>query len=387
MNITTLQYWILLFLCVQLIIEISNLFLIKSFSHPRTNQTYPSVSILVPARDEEKNIKRCVSSLLKQEYPHFELLVLDDSSQDKTLEILLDIEEKETKKDFYIVKGRPLCDGWYGKHWACHQLAQKARGEILLFVDADTEHHPHMLERSVALLLESDLDLLSAIIHQRMETWGERITVPYPMWSIFSLLPVFIGVRFKIPAFSAANGQFMMFKEKSYHKIGGHKSVKNNAVDDVALGRLILKHKMKGGIHEGVDYVSCRMYRSFQEAYQGFTKNYFALFNYRILPALFVWLWMFTILWLPICFLLIQWISPSLFPKTNTTLALISLIIHTILWIIPTIKCKMPYSTILLYPIINAMASFIGLRSIIKTMKSKAHWKGRTLEPPEIKWL
>lgn len=386
MSFALLQYWILFFLCVQLLIEISNLSIIKSFSHPISSQKRPFVSILVPARDEEKNIAKCVSSLLKQEYPQYELLVLDDHSKDQTLEILKSIKEKEKKREFHILKGKPLRDGWYGKHWACHQLAQKARGEILLFVDADTEHQPLMLQRSVALLLDSDLDLLSAIIYQRMETWGERITVPYPVWSIFSLLPIWIGVVFKIPAFSAANGQFMMFKKKSYHEIGGHESVKNNAVDDVALGRLVLKRKMNWRIHEGVEYVSCRMYHSFQDAYQGFTKNYFALFNYKILPAMFVWLWMFIILWLPISVILAQWIGLH-FIEANTNLSLISLGIHTMLWVIPTMKCKLPYTTILLYPIINALASFIGFRSIVKTMKSKAHWKGRALVPPKIKWL
>lgn len=379
-----LQMYVLFFCGVLLLIELINMCFIKKFSPQRKLKAKPMVSVLIPARNEEKNIEKCLKSLVKQDYDNYELLVLDDNSEDKTKEIVKDLSSKFPQIKLFA--GAKLPQGWYGKHWACHQLANEAAADIILFVDADTTHQRAMLSSAVALFQEGQLDLLTAFVRQKMISLGEKLTVPFPVYSIFAILPIFVGIIFKIPSFSAVNGQFMMFKKSSYQKIGGHERFKNQAVDDVSLGRAVLKHKMRWRIYSGVDQISCRMYSSLKEAWYGFSKNYFALFNYKILVAVFVWVWMFFICWFPLLLLLTH-LFFGVFSLPVLNLAVITILINTILWVIPTIFFKMPLITILLHPIIMLLASVIGFNSIITTIRNQTQWKGRTLQAPRVKWF
>ncbi len=139
-------------------------------------QGFPRVSILAPARNEEQNIGPCVESLLAQRYPNYEVIVLNDDSSDRTGEILAQFAVAGDR--LRVVNGTPLPPGWLGKNWACHQLAQVADGELLLFVDADTRHSESMLEHAVAALEAEQADLLSAIPREEVVTWAERLVVP-----------------------------------------------------------------------------------------------------------------------------------------------------------------------------------------------------------------
>ena len=191
MSVYAMSNSILYFVAVLLLIEISNVFIVSRFPKPEKNGYCPFVSILIPARNEEKNIKACVLSLLNQKYDHYEVIVLNDNSDDKTLDILTDIAK--SYNTLTILNGTELPQGWYGKHWACHQLSKHAKGEWLLFTDADTVHKSGMLLSCMALVKKTKPDLLTAFVKQHMMTFGEKITIPFPVWSIFTLLPMFIG--------------------------------------------------------------------------------------------------------------------------------------------------------------------------------------------------
>lgn len=240
----------------------------------------PLVSVLVPARNEALNIERCVRSLLQQNYEAYEILVLDDGSTDATQEILR-LLVGESRGRLRILQGVPLPDGWHGKTWACQQLGRQAKGELLLFTDADTMHQPDSLRRSVGALQNSGADMLSLTPLQELGSFWEKLVVPMVYFILLCYLPLRFVRTSRNPAFSFANGQFILFRKAIYDAINGHEAVKSNIVEDVWLCMAV---KKAGGIvapFNGRDIVSCRMYRNAREVWEGFSKNLFAGLGYK----------------------------------------------------------------------------------------------------------
>lgn len=169
----------------------------------------------------------------------------------------------------------------------------------------------------------------------------------------------------------------MLFRKQVYNKIGGHQAKFDHAVEDVALAKLIKKHGGRWRLYDGVNLITSRMYESFIEAYQGFTKNYFGLFNYRLLVALFVWCWMGLITFYPIAIII------SAIVKSNYNHAFwfstIAVTLTVFLWLITSLKFKFPKRIIFYYPAIILVAITIGLHSIILTISGKTSWKDRKI--------
>jgi chlorobactene glucosyltransferase len=176
---------LIVFQAIILLIIMSNAINLHRAEQHAVPRIYPMVSILVPARNEARNIARCVNSLLAQDYPSFELIVYDDQSSDATREILAGIASQQP--GLKVVVGGPLPEGRMGKGWACSQLARQASGELLLFTDADTQHHPQTLRRIVTVLNGEAADLLSGFPCQKMASWGERLLVPFFSWAVYCL--------------------------------------------------------------------------------------------------------------------------------------------------------------------------------------------------------
>jgi len=151
-------------------------------------QPAPFVSVLIPARDEEANIETCLESLRKQDYPNFEIIVLDDSSSDNTANIVEQIAAKDNR--IQLIRGDPLPEGWAGKPFACYQLADKSRGSWLLFTDADTTHPPHMLRSVLALALKFRPSLLSGFPRQLAVSLSQKVAIPVLYFVILSWLPL-----------------------------------------------------------------------------------------------------------------------------------------------------------------------------------------------------
>lgn len=165
---TYLQAGIVVFLGALLLIALSNWFALRRLESYEPGGQRPRVSVLLLARNEAVNIAACVSSLLAQDYADFEVVALDDESSDGTGEILRQLSVRDRR--LRVIAGRSLPAGWLGKHWACHQLAQAASGELLLFTDADTLHHPHALRKAVAAMQTEDADLITALPYQAMRS-------------------------------------------------------------------------------------------------------------------------------------------------------------------------------------------------------------------------
>lgn len=294
-------------IAIGLVLFLINLVLnMRNLRVPRLDSKVPEpaplVSILIPARDEEVNIATCLESLQKQDYSNFEVLVLDDNSSDNTATIVKEIAAKDERIRFF--HGEPLPEDWAGKPFACYQLAKKARGSWLLFVDADTIHAPHMLRSVIAQALELKPSLLSGFPHQMTASIPQKIAVPVIYFIILSLFPLWWFQRSKEPKPSLAIGQFLLFPRGEYWRIGGHEVVKSRILDDVWLGIEVCR---RGGKHLAVDLssvVSCNMYRTLGMMWQGLTRCIYsvaaistiALFalmivGYLFLLAPFYWLW------------------------------------------------------------------------------------------------
>jgi len=265
-------------------------------------KTTPLISVLIPARDEEKNIKICLKSLQKQDYPNFEILVLDDHSSDGTAKVVEQIAA--TDKRIQLLHGKPLPQGWAGKPFACYQLAKKARGSWLLFTDADTIHAPHSLRSTLALALKYNSSLLSGFPRQLTDSVPQKITIPVLYFIILSWFPLWWLQRSNHLRPSLAIGQFLLFPAKEYWRIGGHKAVKSRILEDVWMGVEINKH---GGRHIAVDLspiVSCHMYNDLGSIFEGITKWIYSvaaisrialavllIAAYAFFIAPFYWLW------------------------------------------------------------------------------------------------
>src|ERR1039458_6662891 len=247
---------------------------------------WPLVSVCIPARNEEKRIRPCLESLLKQDYPQYEVLVLDDQSTDGTLGLLRRFSAKDGR--LKVLRGKALPAGWVGKPWACHQLSLKARGEWFFYTDADTWHTPDMLKRSIQAAEREKADLLSCFTRQQTGTWLEYLVIPVMVFCLTAFLPVRRvlkrGTFFS--KFAGAGGQFLLFKKEAYNGIGGHESVKNEIVEDLKIGNLLVQMGFKLVFLNGVDLAFCRMYQSAREVWEGFSKNFFPAFGFSVPRAL-----------------------------------------------------------------------------------------------------
>jgi chlorobactene glucosyltransferase len=338
--------------------------------------------VLVPARDEEANIGPCVRSLLAQNYPDFEVLVLDDASRDGTGRILAALAEETDR--LRVLVGRSLPFGWLGKHWACHQLAQAADGPLLLFTDADTRHHPNALRDAVAALLAEEADLLTALPRYEVVSWAERLVVPVLAWSIFSFLPLGLAHRLHLPVLSATVGQFMLFRRRAYEQVGGHAAVRQQVVDDLALGWRIKAHGLRWRLVDGGLHVHCRMYRTFREVYEGFSKNLLAAFGYNVPLFVFVWLWLGMVFWEPLIVLILGAVGVSISAR-SFVLATVAVLLSLLLWGLSHRRFRFPLYLAFLYPVSVLLVEIIAGRSVWLTLRRQATWKGRTLGKSQVR--
>jgi chlorobactene glucosyltransferase len=361
-----------------------NLLFFRSLAPVAATVSHGRVSILVPARNEERSIAGCVSSLLAQDYPDFELLVLDDGSTDGTAGIVRELMACPFPRH-RLLSGAPLPEGWTGKNWACHQLSEAATGEWLLFTDADTVHSPGALSAAVCMANAGRADLFSAWPRLVTVTLGEKMIIPvlhvialawFPI-ALLQFLQTRPALAARIPrrilrGWGGANGQFVLFRRDAYERIGGHAAIRYHIVEDVALGR-----EIAGRIPDGMRLlncdasrlVDCRMYHSFREVCDGFTKNARAAFEGNLGAWYAVGALQFTAFFLPFVLVFL----PSQFRLAAIEVALIYLI-----RIILVLRMRTSWVGCLLHPIGQFLAMSIAIRSWISTAGSGVQWKGRT---------
>jgi len=373
------QYIVAGILLLIMINFIINSFLFKNTINHKLPESFlkerPLISILIPARNEEDNIKRCINSLLKQDYDNLEILVLDDGSIDRTAEIVNELIKKDSRIRLYY--GKPLARGWLGKSYACQQLAGHAEGQYLLFVDADTLHFPTSVSSAIACLLKYKVDALSVFAKQIMVTLPERMVIPFGNFMIMGFMPLALIRRSRSALFCTAIGQFMLFKKDIYKAIGGHKSVKGEILEDVIISKQVKRCGYKFMIFDGRSNLYCRMYHNLSEVVSGYSKILFSSFDYSIMmmsAAIVViaaiYLMPFVMLPLSIVF---DW------QQTYVNIMILQIIFILITRIMLSIRFGMKAVDILLYPLSVIYLLSMAVNSVLQyRFNIGVCWKGRT---------
>jgi len=230
----------------------------------------PLISICIPARNEENNIRSCVESALAQDYPNLEVIVLDDRSTDATPEILRQLAAQNDR--LKTINGLDLPAGWAGKPHALFQASAVARGQWLCFVDADTFLKPNALSACYAKALETKADLFTTLHHQITKSFWEKTVMPLVMTALSVGFPP-RKVNNPNRRDAVANGQFIMIKRIVYDAIGGHEKVKDKIVEDKAIAEQVKWNGYRLIMADGKQVIRTRMYISFETLWEGWTKN------------------------------------------------------------------------------------------------------------------
>ncbi len=235
----------------------------------------PLVSIIVPARNEELNIRRCVTSLLEQDYGHYEVIVVDDGSTDGTARILDELAATHPNGSrLYVLRLRDLPTNWAGKPHAIHMGTQEARGEWLLFTDADTWHAPNALRSSLTQALEERADMFTLGSQQELPHFWNKVMMPMAYLGISMQYPPRL-VNDPLSKVAVANGQYILIRREVYDAIGGYErpDLRATLLDDRDLARVIKQQGYRLHFVDGRDLVHVYMYRSLQDEWSGWRKN------------------------------------------------------------------------------------------------------------------
>ena len=230
-----------------------------------------SVSVLIPARNEASNIGACLAAAQASEHPLLEILVYDDASTDDTASIAESFARTDPR--IRVIRGADLPRGWAGKSHACHRLALAAKGDVLLFIDADVRLEPEGIRRLGSQYEALDADLVSALPRQDTLTWAERLILPLLYVTYTSWLPLPLIHRNRDSRFLAVNGQILSIRSDVFRSVGGFAAVKNDVVEDMAFCRLVKKRGFRVAFLDGHFIARCRMYTNAQEVWEGFSKN------------------------------------------------------------------------------------------------------------------
>ena len=360
------------------IMAAANILEMKIRTSRPTIKSGPLVSVLIPARNEEKNIDRCISYLLNQDYQNYEILIIDDNSDDGTFSLIKNIADKNEKVT--AIKGEPLPADWYGKPFAMEQLASHAKGEILLFTDADTIHSPTSLSWAVTNMQNTGADLISGYVGQILKTFGESVTVPLIFFLTGFLIPMFLNKVVKLGYFSLAVGQYIAVKKETYIKTGGYKTVKNKTSEDVFLARHFKKSGYQTEFLDITDQVFCRMYSGWWSAIQGIGKNIYDFLGKNPPVLILNALTIFFFFCLPFPILVCSILFPVFGLGTNPFLfqLITAHILFTLTWLVLFIGRRINWLNTFFWPIMYFNLLFMVLWSFFRTISGRGFiWKDR----------
>jgi chlorobactene glucosyltransferase len=332
----------------------------------------PLVSVLVPARNEEQSIERCLSSLRNQIYKNYEILVLNDNSTDNTLAIVNRIAAEDSRVK--VFNGEPLPPDWYGKPFALHQLAAQAKGEILIFTDSDTIHKPTSIAWAVTNMHGLKADLISGYIGQIFLTFGEIVTVPLMFFLTGFVIPLTLNRYSKKPWFSAAIGQFIAVKRSVFEATGGCEPFKKKTSEDIYMSRFIRSKGYNTRFVNITEHVKCRMYHSYQSAIQGIGKNVFDFLGKNTIVLFFLIIAVFFFLFFPFPLLLlcIAYASPW-------TLHILTVcVLYTLTWLFMFLGQRLHWWYGFLWPIMFLNLMYMAGWSWFRTVSGRGFlWKER----------
>ena len=357
------------------------------------------ISVLVPARNEEHRIRECLASLIAQQPPVREIILLDDRSSDRTADIARELGFLEQEKSggkttrLKLLHGEKLPPGWVGKNWACHQLSQSADtgSPHLLFTDADTIHGDACVRTALAHAAGTHADLLSVWPDQITGTWSEKMVIPlgYLLFMAFQPFPTLIWLQAdparvkkwgfsaaRLASMGAANGQFLLFRREAYELIGGHESLRDHLVEDIAFGRAIAARTGEGMRlvnADGIELLRCRMYSGFSELWEGFSKNLRPVFEESFVAFILFGIVIGGLFLLPFAVLVLSVVIQGICFSSLLPV----LMIYTARLLL-TFRFRTSWLGCLGHPVGLALALLIAVNSWRLCLGKGVSWKGRT---------
>jgi chlorobactene glucosyltransferase len=333
----------------------------------------PLVSVIIPARNEARNIARCVRSVLATAYAPLEVIVVDDRSTDGTAEII----EPAAGGRLRLVRGTDPPPGWFGKQWAIIQGYRVANGELLLFTDADTKHEPELLSRAVRGLHVERVDLFSVLPRQEMRTFWERLIQPH----VFLALETRVGNlgnvnRTRVEWNGIANGQFILTPRAAYEAIGTHEAVKDTVADDLRLAQAYVRANKDIFLVHAPEFMATRMYGSLREIIAGWSKNLALGAPLMAPPIRLLRAVLPYVMWLPALF----WIAPPVaWIVTGSGAARLATLASLLTWFAVYVADGAPVWYAVLYPFGVAIVAFIMIRSAWRGRR-RVEWRGRVYD-------
>lgn len=339
----------------------------------------PPVTVVIPARNEARNIGPCVTSILAGGYRRLEVIVVDDRSTDDTAEQVNRLITRPRNGDrLRLVRGAelPPGGGWFGKQWAIVQGVRASRpgkNDLLLFADADTRHTPELVSRAVSVLAREKVDLVTVLPRQAMETFWERVIQP----QVFFALGLGVGDfrrlnRTRTYWKGIANGQFILTPRKTYETVGTHEAVKDRVADDLALAQAYIKAGRDIFLVHAVEFMTTRMYTSLREIVEGWSKN-LASGGPQMMPPVKLIRWAFPwVMWTPN---LVWLVPPVLLAITGALPWLVTVLLSLGVWSFICWSEKVPLWYALLHPLGAGALIWIELRSAVRGRRIQ--WKGR----------
>ena len=334
----------------------------------------PLVSVLIPARDEEGAIGEAVRSVLASAGVRLEVLVMDDASSDRTAEVVQSLAAGDGR--LHLLSAPPLPEGWNGKQHACLRLAEAARGDRLVFMDADVRLTPDALVRLAAFQEKSGAGLVSGFPRQITVTWLERLLIPLMHFILLGFLPLARMRRSLSPAYGAGNGQLFMALRGDYFAVGGHGAVRRSLHDGLMLPRAFRRAGFRTDLCDATPIASCRMYRDATGVWQGLAKNATeGMGSARtILP--------FTLLLLGgqvLSFLLVAAVPLGLLPPLVLAAALPAVLMAWYPRLAAVLRFHQPLDGALLHPFGILLLLVVQWYALVRQMVGRpARWKDRT---------
>jgi chlorobactene glucosyltransferase len=336
--------------------------------HGTGPEAIPSVTVCIPARNEERNIGTLLAMLRAQTLAPRSILVLDDQSQDATALIVAEHAHEDGR--VRLLSGTPPPSGWTGKNWACHQLSEEADADVLLFVDADVRPSSKAVEHTVATLLSYQADAVSAFPRQLLSGVTAAMIIPVMDVLLYGFLPLPLVHQTRAVSLAAANGQWFAFTREMYRRVGGHAAVRGNIVEDVELARAVKRVGGRMLLASGNGSVDCRMYESAREIREGFSKNFFAAFGFKTPVFVGVLFMLLVVFVLPFALL-----ATSYWKLALVTVGLNVLIRGLLSW-----RAGHGLLPLLLHPFGVLAAVLIGLDAIrLRYRHGAVRWKGRNI--------
>ena len=337
------------------------------------------VSIVIPARNEENNIKACLLSALKQDYKEIEVIIFDDGSSDKTPEIVSSLSQEYPQLKVYQGDGSPLPKGWFGKPWALERAQQHTTGKWIVFVDADVCLAPEAISRCLAYARHHNLEMVTGLGDLTMDSFWERVLQPAIGGLILAGNSLSKVNDHKQKDHNLANGQFIMISRGAYEKIGRHSCVQADILDDIGMARALAKHDQPYHCLHLQELFSCRMYTSFSEIWEGWTKNLFAGMRYSWKNLVFTIAFTYSFSSLGITLLFLFSLGVGEFPILIWGIVL-TLLPIAMRWLMDYRRNQNPLYG-LTHPFANLIVCALLLNSAIQSSRGTVRWKGRVYKP------